>query len=93
MVDAMTASNLSCQQQCLNTPSMSPHFIDEFGYLAETAATNAVISGTYICPPHIDPYLAEFLVTLSMPAAVRPWAPLTAQLPLRKTVWPGTPNW
>ena len=80
MVAAMAASNLSRQQQCLNTPSMSSPFIDNFGYLADTAAASAVISRTYVCPLNMDPYLAEFLATLTMPEAVCALGPLDCSI-------------
>ena len=37
MVAAMGASNLSQQRQCMGTPSMSPPFTTDFGYLADSA--------------------------------------------------------
>ena len=76
MVAAMTVSNRVRQQQCLGTPSMTPPFINDFGYLANTAAAKAVIEGTYVCSPDMDPYLVEFIETLPMPESVRDLDPL-----------------
>ena len=47
MVAAMGASNLSRQQQCLGTPSMTPPFTTAFGFLADTPAAKEVIAGSY----------------------------------------------
>ena len=81
MVAAMTISNRVRQQQCLGTPSMIAPFINNFGYLANTAAAKAVINGTYVCPPDMDPYLVEFIETLPMPASVRNLGPLDITIP------------
>ena len=70
MIAAIGASNLSCQQQCLGTPSMSPPFTTEFGYLAATPAAKEVIDGSYTPPPGMDPFLVELLDAMSMPAAI-----------------------
>ena len=59
---------------------MSSPFIETFGYLADTPAAEAVLSGTYICPPEMDQYLAEFLSTLRMPDSVRALGPLDCSI-------------
>ena len=69
----MGASNLSRQQQCLGTPSMTPPFTTDFGYLAATPATKEVIAGSYTPPPDMDPFLVELLDAMSMPAALWAW--------------------
>ena len=71
MVPAMAASNLSRQQECLHTPPMLPPFTNDFGFLADTAAAQAVIDGTYIPPPEMDPYLIELLQAMKMPESIR----------------------
>ena len=70
MIDAMRASNLSCQQQCLGTPFMSAPFTDDFGYLADTSAARDVISGSYNHSPQMDPYLVELLNVMAMPTSI-----------------------
>jgi len=77
MIDAMRASNLSRQQQCLGTPSMSAPFTDDFGYLADTPAARDVISGSYNPSPQMDPYLVELLNVMAMPASIRELGPLS----------------
>jgi len=69
MVAAMGLSNLNRQQQCLGTPSMSPPFTYDFGYLADTQAALDTIKGTYNPPPDTDSYLVEFLNTLAITAS------------------------
>jgi len=77
MIDAMRASNLNRQQQCLGTPSMSAPFITDFGYLADTPAALEVISGSYTSPPGMDTYLAELLDVMAMPDSIRALGPLS----------------
>ena len=67
MVAAMTTSNHSRQQKYIGTPSMSPSFIADFGYLSEKPAALSVITGTYLPLFGTDSYLVEFFECLQMP--------------------------
>ena len=71
MVPPMTALNLARQQQCAGTPSMMPSFVQDFGYLANTPATLAVIEGAYEAPAGNDPYMVELLSCMEMPSALQ----------------------
>ena len=75
MVPAMAALNLARQQQCVGTPSMSPSFLADFGYLADTTAALDVINGVYVPPPGNDPYIVELLSCMEMPSALRDTTP------------------
>ena len=71
MIPAMATSNLNRQQQCQDTPSLLPPFLNDFGYLADTPAALSVIAGTYVTPTGTDPYLVELLSCLSMPHSIQ----------------------
>ena len=76
MVQAMAESNRERQQKCLGTPSMEPLFVEDFGYLADTAAAIEVINGTYVAPEGMNAYLIELLDTMKMPDSIRAKGPL-----------------
>ena len=76
IVAAMAQSNLSRQQKCIGTPSMSPSIIEDFGYLSEKPAAISVIAGTYLPPFGTDPYLVEFLECLQMPEKIQALGPV-----------------
>ena len=59
MVPAMAASNLSHQQECLNTPSMMAPFPTDYGMLANTPATLDIINGTYVPPTSKYPSISS----------------------------------
>ena len=47
MVEYMAKSNLSRQQQSIETPFMTHPLVDIFGYLATDEVAQSVINGTY----------------------------------------------
>jgi len=71
MVPAMAASNRERQQECLDTPSMEPVFVADFGYLADMAAALEVINGTYVAPDDMNAYLVELFDMMKMPDSIR----------------------
>ena len=71
MVLAMAESNLWQQQQYQGTPSMTPSFLDDFRYLADTPAALSVLEGTYVPPAGTYPYLVEFLSCLEMQPSIQ----------------------
>ena len=75
MVAVMRVSNLTRQQQCIGTPSMSPPFLTDFGYLSDTPSAVQVINGAYTPPPNMDPYLCDLLEAMAMPASIRDLGP------------------
>ena len=48
--------------RCLKSPFTQPPLLDDFGYLADTPATDQVLNGTYEAPPGTDSYTKELLV-------------------------------
>jgi hypothetical protein len=56
--------------QTSSTPFMTSPLVDEFGYLAQGPATNAVLKGTYIPPLGTDPYAQKLLKELKMDSSV-----------------------
>ena len=67
----MAKSNLSRQQQSVETPFMTPPLVDIFRYLVEDKVAQSVINGTFIAPADTPKYVLEFLNTLIMPDANR----------------------
>ena len=61
MVEYMAKSNLSRQQQSIETPFMTYPLVDIFGYLATDEVAQSVINGTYQPPPNTPKYVKEFL--------------------------------
>jgi hypothetical protein len=55
---------------------MTSPLLDDFGYLAQGAATSAVLDGTYIPPPGTDIYAAKLLKELQVSPAVRQAPPM-----------------
>jgi hypothetical protein len=55
---------------------MTSPLVDEFGYLAQGPATNAVLKGTYIPPPGTDPYAQKLLKELKMDSSVAASPPM-----------------
>ena len=80
----MVQSNLSRQQKCIGTPSMSPSFIADFGYLSKKPAALSIIAGTYLPPFGTDPYLVEFLECLQMPEAIQALCPFNFSVDAEK---------
>jgi hypothetical protein len=62
--------------QTSSTPFMTYPLVDEFGYLAQGPATNAVLQGTYIPPPGTDPYAKKILKELKMDSRVAAAPPM-----------------
>jgi hypothetical protein len=57
-----------------NTPPMQEPLLSDLGYLGDTDAADAILDGTYICPPEVDDYTKEFLACLQQPTQVNPEA-------------------
>ena len=53
----MAKSNLSRQQQSVETPFMTPPLVDIFGYLAKDKFAQSVINGTFIAPADTPKYV------------------------------------
>ena len=66
----MAKSNLSQQQQSIETPFMTTPLVDIFGYLAKDGVAQSVINGTYQPLPNTPKFVKEFLKTLEMPEAI-----------------------
>ena len=76
MIAYMVKSNLSRQQQSIETPFITTPLVDIFGYLAKDGVAQSVINGTYQPPPNTPKYVIEFLQTLEMPATIRELGPV-----------------
>ena len=55
---------------------MCDPFLRDFGFLADTPSADAVMSGTYVFPPRLDPYLGELLVQLRRPPSITALGPI-----------------
>ena len=100
----MVKSNLSRQQQSVETPFMTPPLVDIFGYLAEDKVAQLVINGTFIAPADTSKYILDFLDTLVMLDAIRELGPVNLKISCKdnRTGWaemksctglePTTPN-
>ena len=80
MVSYMAKSNLSRQQQSVETPFMTPPLVDIFGYLAKDEVAQSVINGTFIAPADTNKYVLEFLDTLVMPEGIRELGPVKLKI-------------
>jgi hypothetical protein len=50
---------------------MTSPLLEEVGYLADGAAVEAILAGTYIIPADVDGSTRKFIVALRMPEAIR----------------------
>ena len=76
MVAYIAKSNLSQQQQNIETPFMTKPLVHIFGYLAEDRVAQTVINGTFQAPADTPKYVLKFLETLVMPDAIRELGPV-----------------
>ena len=71
MIAYMAKSNLSRQQQSIETPFMTKPLVDIFGFLVENTVVQSVINGTFQSPTNMPKFVIEFLKTLEMPEIIR----------------------
>jgi len=57
-------------RQCWDTPGGSEVFRQDFGMLADTPATEAVLDGSYQAPEGMNPYMVDLLKALKKPEGV-----------------------
>ena len=89
MVACMAKSNLSRQQQSIETQFMIKSLVDIFGYSAEDKVAQAVINGTFQPPADTPKYAIGFLETLVMLDTIRELGPvdLTTSCEENRTGW------
>ena len=56
--------------QTNSTPLMQPEIVSQVGYHAELPGAEAILNGTFVPPPGLDPYAVQFLSQLKMQDAV-----------------------
>ena len=72
LVRAAAASNRKRQSRTQGTPFRVQPLLQEFGYCADNRNNvEAVLNGTYECPPGTDKYAIEFIKMLKMPEPIR----------------------
>ena len=71
MIAYMPKSNLSRQQQSIETPLTTKPLVDILGYLADDKVAQSVINGTFQPPTNTPKFVIEFLKTLEMPEIIR----------------------
>ena len=72
LVQAAAVSNKKRQSRTEGTPFRVQPLLQEFGYCADNRTNvEAVLNGTYVCPPTTDKYAKEFIKTLKMPESIR----------------------
>ena len=57
-------NNTKCFRLTENTPPMQEPLLLNLGYLGDTLEAEAILNGTYECPPEVDNYTREFLKCL-----------------------------
>ena len=66
--------------QVYGTPSLSEDFIHHFGLDADTPDADAVLNGTFVFPPGMDPYVVALLKQMKRPESMKDIpAEITAQ--------------
>jgi hypothetical protein len=63
-----------------NTPPMQEPLLLDLGYLGDTAAADAILDGTYVCPAEVDEYTKDFLACLQHPLQVNPEASIRTSI-------------
>jgi hypothetical protein len=73
-------NNLACFWLTENMPPMQEALLLDLGYLGDTAAADAILDGTYVCPAEVDEYTKDFLACLRRPPQVNPEAPIQTSI-------------
>ena len=78
--DACIRKNEARFSQCSNTPFMTEPLVNNFGYLADTAAADQVLNGTYQQPDGTDYYAQLLLDQLYIPWEVTKMVPISLEI-------------
>ena len=78
--DACICENKQRFFQSSNTPFMISPLLDDFGYLADTAAADQVLNGTYQPPDGTDQYAKLLLDQLYIPWEVTKMVPISVDI-------------
>jgi hypothetical protein len=85
---ACMIENEDCFSQSEDTSFMTSPLLEDFGYLANTKATDQVLQETYIIPPNTDKYAALLLKELQkIDSEKNPIIPTTLSADEHVGVW------
>ena len=66
--------------QSENTPPMTEPLMSELGYLADTAASQQTLQGTWQPPPHTDEYAVKLLKQMQIPDSIAHLPPMSPKV-------------